>query len=61
MRDEDTERAWWDVCGAVRRRGSLMLEMEFERLRTAELGCGMAELKLRPPRVWKAKGRLDWR
>lgn len=53
MRDEDTERAWWDACGAVRRRGSLMLEMELERLGTAELGWGMAELKFSPPRVWK--------
>ena len=40
MREEETERAWWDVRGTLL---SLILDIELERFR-AEAGCGMAEL-----------------
>lgn len=47
IRDEDMERPWFVVCGAWL---SFMFDMEFDRF-NAEAGCGIAELKLRPPSV----------
>jgi hypothetical protein len=39
MREDETERACWEVRGACE---SLMFEMELERF--TEAGCGIAEL-----------------
>jgi hypothetical protein len=51
--DDDTERACWEEgygAAAAVSWGSLMLEIELERFNT-EFGCGIAELKFKPPRV----------